>query len=308
MSQLAIHTENLTKHYGKTVGCQDVCLAVPAGQVFGFLGPNGAGKSTVVKMLVGLHAPTAGTASIFGHPAGSVAASRLVGFVPELFGVPLWPTAAELLRFYGEVSEVPVRELSFRVDAVLEQVGLPMSVKQQKVGSFSKGMRQRLCIATALLHQPRLLILDEPTSALDPVGRREVRDLIARLRAQGSTVLLNSHILSDVEMVADHVAIIRQGRIILDGRPADLAAHTMTVTLRVAPMGPGVTHALAALGTLEPREDGLLRLHLRSADDLGEVAAAVVGAGARLLELTPQRQSLEDLFMGAVREEVASGA
>ena len=308
MSQLAIQTDNLTKHYGKTVGCQDVCLAIPAGQVFGFLGPNGAGKSTVVKMLVGLHAPTAGTASIFGHPAGTTAAARLLGFVPELFGVPLWPTAAELLRFYGEVSEVETGMLAGRIDAVLEQVGLPLTVKQQRVGSFSKGMRQRLCIAAALLHQPRLLILDEPTSALDPVGRREIRDLIARLRTEGHTVLLSSHILSDVEMVADHVAIIRQGRIILDGRPTDLASHSMSVTLRVDHLTPAVTHALSALGGLDSREDGLLRLQVRRVEDLGEIAAAVVGAGARLLELTPQRQSLEDLFMGAVREEVLTGA
>jgi ABC-2 type transport system ATP-binding protein len=306
-STLAICTENLTKRWGQTVGCRDVCLAIPSGQVFGFLGPNGAGKSTVVKVLAGLHAATSGRAEIFGHRAGSPAATRLLGFVPEIFGVPAWPTAGELLRFYGNLSEVPARQLPGRMSEVLELVGLPPAVQSQRVGTFSKGMRQRLCIASALLHQPRLLLLDEPTSALDPVGRREVRDLIIHLRQEGVTVLLNSHILSDVEMVADQVAIIRRGQIVMSGNPAALVDGSLTAAVRAEPFSPAVERALGALGRVEPRGGGRVLLHLRQPDDLAAVAPAVMAAGSALLELTPQRESLEALFMDAVAE-VSPGA
>ncbi|MDB4897884.1 MAG: transporter related [Firmicutes bacterium] len=306
-SALAICTENLTKHYGQTPGCRDVSMAVPAGQVFGFLGPNGAGKSTVVKVLAGLHAPTSGTATIFGHPAGSPAATRLLGFVPELFGLPGWPTAGELLRFYGNLNEMTGRELSARIDEVIERVGLPPSVRTQRIGTFSKGMRQRLCIATALLHRPRLLLLDEPTSALDPVGRREVRDLIILLRQERTTVLLNSHILSDVEMVADQVAIIRKGQIVMSGNPAALVAGNLSVMVQAEPFSPAVERALAVLGRVEPRGGGRALLHLNQPDDLGAVAPAIMASGSHLLELTPQRESLEDLFLGAIGE-VKAGA
>lgn len=307
MMELAIQTENLTKLYGHTVGCADVNLAVPAGQIFGFLGPNGAGKSTVIKMLAGLHAPTRGSARIFGFPAGSAEAGCRLGFVPELFGLPLWPTAGELLRYYGQVSDVPAWELNRRIDEVIEQVGLPQSIQTQRVGAFSKGMRQRLCIGAALLHRPDLLMLDEPTSALDPIGRREVRDLMITLRQGGTTVLLNSHILSDVEMVADQVAIIRKGRILMSGSPTDLVAGELTVAIKAEPLTPAVEAALARLGQTEAQGGGRLLLHLRDAAALGEVAGAVLGAGARLLELTPQRRSLEELFLDAM-EEVSPGA
>ncbi len=296
----AILTDGLTKRYGKAVGCENVSLAVPPGVVFGFLGPNGAGKSTVVKVLAGLHAATSGTAHIFGHPAGSLAAGRLLGFVPEMFGVPVWPSAAELLRFYGNLSDVPARELEHRIDEALMRVGLPVDVRSKRVGGFSKGMRQRLCIAVALLHRPRLLLLDEPTSALDPVGRREVRDLIVSLRQEGTTVLLNSHILSDVEMVADQVAIIRSGRIVMAGTPAELVGGSVTVTVALSQLTPALERSLSALGRLEHQSAGRVLLHLNHAGDIGEIARAVVQAGAQLTELTPHRQSLEDLFLVAM--------
>lgn len=305
-SEFAVYAEGLTKLYGRQAGCQDVTLAVSPGQVFGFLGPNGAGKSTFVKVLAGLHAPTAGFAYLFGHPAGSLAAGRLLGFVPELFGVPTWPNATELLRYYGSVSEVPAGDLSRRIDEVLERVGLPLPVKQKRVGEYSKGMRQRLCIAAALLHRPRLLLLDEPTSALDPVGRREVRDLIVSLRSEGVTVFLNSHLLSEVEQVADQVAIISAGRIVMAGTPDQLLAGSCTVTLRADPVTPALELRLAQLGRVTRDPGGRLLLQLNHPDGLRQVAAAVHAAGATLLELTPQRHTLEELFMDVVLAKEAN--
>jgi len=299
---LAIQADRVTKLYGATVGCQNVTLAVEAGQVFGFLGPNGAGKSTLVKVLAGLHRATSGSAYIFGYPVGTPEAGRLLGFVPELFGMPTWARAGDLLRFYGQVSDVPARELSRRIDEVLERVGLSPHLRSARVGSFSKGMRQRLCIAAALLHRPRVLILDEPTSALDPVGRREVRDLILALREEGVAVFLNSHLLSEVEAVADSVAIIRAGCIVMSGTPADLMGGSLVARLRADPFTPALERSLGELGRVEHQAGGRVLLHLRREEDLAQVAPRVLAQGAVLLELIPQRQSLEDLFMAAVGE------
>lgn len=299
---LAIETDRVTKLYGTTVGCQDVTLAVEPGHVFGFLGPNGAGKSTLVKVLAGLHRATSGTAYLFGQEVGTPAAGRLLGFVPELFGLPAWARAGDLLRFYGRVSDVPEGELSRRIDAVMEKVGLSPRLRSARVGSFSKGMRQRLCIGAALLHSPRVLILDEPTSALDPVGRREVRDLILTLRKEGVAVFLNSHMLSEVEAVADQVAIIRSGRIVMSGTPAELMAGSLVVQVAVEPFTPALERSLGELGRLEHQARGRVLLHLHRQEDLPQVAPRVLAQGAALLELNPQRPSLEDLFMAAVGE------
>lgn len=302
LCQHAVYADGVTKRYGNTVGCEEVSLSVLPGHVFGLLGPNGAGKSTLVKVLAGLHAPTAGRALIFGHPAGTLAASRLIGYVPELFGVPAWPTARQLLRFYGQISDVPMGELNRRIDEALERVGLPLAeTADRRVGGFSKGMRQRLTIAAALVHRPKLLVLDEPTSALDPIGRREVRDLMLDLKAEGVTIFLNSHLLDDVERVADWVAIIRAGRVILEGAPDELMGNPRRVLVRTFPVAPAVAAALQPLGQVS-QEGGAFLLDLAHPEDLGQVASAVQAAGARLLELAPQRPSLEDLFVSAVEE------
>ncbi len=172
--ELAVRTQGLTKYYGTVRGCQAVSLAVPPGRIFGFLGPNGAGKSTVVKLLTGLISPTAGSGSLFGQPLGSPGANRLLGFLPEHYRVPDWPTATELLAYYGRLSGLAGGALTERCREVLARVGLAEAA-QRKVGGFSNGMKQRLALGAALMHRPPLLILDEPTAALDPLGRLFVR-------------------------------------------------------------------------------------------------------------------------------------
>jgi ABC-2 type transport system ATP-binding protein len=291
---VAIETHGLTKYYGRARGCQDISLTVPAGSIFGFLGPNGAGKSTVVKLLVGLLEPTAGHGEIFGHPIGSRQAKALLGFLPEHYRMPEWPKAVDLLAFYGRLSGLePDRK---RLLAVLEQVGL-REAADRRVSTFSNGMRQRLALGAALLHRPRLLILDEPTAALDPLGRRFVRTLLRELQAEGVTVFLNSHLLSELEQLCDHLAVIRAGQVVAEGSMADLAGRKVEVTLWAEPLAP---EQLAAFGPVTVLPGGRLRVILPDSDKVPDLAAAIVQAGARLHELVPRHRSLEDLFVDLV--------
>ena len=193
-----IETTALTKRYGPKLACHEINISVGAGEIFGFLGPNGAGKSTCIKMLTGLTVPTSGSGAVLGRPLGDVLARRKMGYLPEQFRYQAWMTGEELLQFHCQLYKLPKSE--WRVGEVLRRVGLEGQGKV-KVGGYSKGMQQRIGLAAALLPRPELLFLDEPTSALDPIGRKEVRDIISSLRDEGTTVFLNSHLLSEVESV-----------------------------------------------------------------------------------------------------------
>lgn len=301
----AIEARDLTKRYGDRAGCLEICLSVPCGQVFGFLGPNGAGKSTVVKTLVGLLHPTSGMARLFGRPPGDPEARRPIGYLPELFRFQEWATAAEVLGFHASLSRLPAETARRRITEVLGMVGLA-GHGTRRVRTFSKGMQQRLGLAVALVADPDLVFLDEPTSALDPLGRREVRELIQGLKAQGKTVFLNSHLLSEVEAVCDRVAVIKGGRVIAEGRLEELLAPALEIELRLG-MDPAAREAiLAALAggghppiLTEEAGDGtaLVRLTAGSRDDIPRVVEAVVRAGGRVYEARPTHRSLEDLFM-----------
>lgn len=206
---------------------QGVSFKLEAGQAFGLLGPNGAGKSTVVKAIVGLTRPDSGTISVFGSSPSDVAARAEVGFAPEEPDFPKFLRADEVLEYFGRLLGLPAGERHRRVSETLEWSTL--AGERRQVRHFSKGMKQRLGLAQAILGRPKLLILDEPTSDLDPIGRRDVRELIAGLKAQGTTVLLNSHLLSEVERVCDRVAIMARGRILQEGPMQDLVPEGRTL-------------------------------------------------------------------------------
>ena len=216
----ALSVTGLRKAYGATEALRGVDLEVGQGELFGLLGPNGAGKSTLVKIACGLVRPTAGGAEICGAPAGTAPAQAALGYLAELFRFPDWCTATELLELHQDLagSDGGAAER----DRLLELVDLH-EVPDRRVGAMSKGMQQRLGLAQALIGKPRMLLLDEPTSALDPAGRRMVRALLERLRGEGVSVLLNSHLLSEVELVCDRVAIIDGGRVVAAGTPAELS-------------------------------------------------------------------------------------
>lgn len=234
MSDFAIQTQSLTKNYGSVHALRGVDLEVRRCEIFGFLGPNGAGKTTTLRILTGLARPTSGTASIFGQDIAKAgpAARSLTGFLPDVPGFYGWMTAEEYMRFAGGLFGLEGRVLSERVSALLDLAGL--TDVGTRIGGYSRGMKQRLGVAQALVNAPRLLMLDEPTSALDPIGRKEVLDMLASLRDR-TTVFFSTHILADVERVCDTVAILDRGRVVaqapIDELKARYAAHRITVEI-----------------------------------------------------------------------------
>ncbi|MGQ9738281.1 MAG: ATP-binding cassette domain-containing protein [Armatimonadota bacterium] len=303
----AIETFNLTKVYvsqlrrRRLVAVDSLNLRVPTGCVFGFLGPNGAGKTTTIMMLLGSVYPTAGEFRIFGHAISDLNVRRRIGFLPEKFQFHDLLTAEELLWFHGRLAGMDKQALRRRVPEVLEQVGLLERVRS-RVREFSKGMQQRLGIAQAILHDPDLIILDEPTSALDPLGRRDVRDLILRLKSRGKTIFLNSHLLSEVEMVCDEVAILRNGRVQRQGGLDMLLQVHPVVDVELRTRSEGVLEAVRAMATLLSENGTRFTAEVQSEEDIPALARCIVQAGGEVMRFVPRRESLEDLFVRVVEE------
>ncbi len=295
----AIQIQGLRKVFGDKVAVADLTLTVESGEVFGFLGPNGAGKTTAVKMLLGLIRQTAGTGSVLGEEIGDHRPRAHIGFLPEHFRFHDWLTASEFLRLHADLYQIPPDRSQKRIPELLELVSLGPHA-DKKLRQFSKGMLQRIGIAQALLNQPRLVILDEPTSGLDPVGRRLVRDIIRDLRERGTTVFLNSHLLSEVEITCDRVAFIKHGEVLQVSRLQSLVEGELTVEARVRNLGP---EALSGLShwSQNVRADGEhLSLTLSSEADLPAVNRYLVEAGVEVYALRPGNISLEDLFIQIV--------
>lgn len=296
-----MQTVGLRKVFGSKVAVDSLSLEVGRGEVFGFLGPNGAGKTTALKMLMGLVRPTAGKAQILGRPVGDISVRRRIGFLPEHFRFHDWLQGSEFLDWHGQLYGMDPAERKKRIPEVLALVSLT-DVPRQRLQTFSKGMLQRIGIAQALLNHPDVVFLDEPTSALDPLGRRDVRDVIRRLRADGVTVFLNSHLLSEVEMVCDKVAIIDHGRVVRQGSLAQLLESELEVEMRIGGLSEQVLAALSAACASASVEGERVLAAVRGEEDVPRLAEAVVANGGRLYELAPRRRSLEDLFVRVIEE------
>ncbi len=288
----------LTKTFRRRVALDGVDLRVDAGEVVGLLGPNGAGKTTTVKILLGLARADGGEARLFGRPVGDPAARRLVGYLPEHFRYPEWLTGTQVLHAHGRLAGVDRGELPDRADDALRRVGL-VGRGDDRVGGYSKGMQQRLGLAAAILAAPRLVILDEPTSALDPIGRREVRDLIRALRDEGTAVLLNSHLLGEVEQVCDRVVILDRGRVVRAATLDELAVGR-EVRVTLDRLDEPAVALLQGFGTIAARDRATVLLALDDDDAIPDLAAALVGRGYELHALVPLQRSLEDVFVGLV--------
>ncbi len=295
----AIQTVGLRKEYGRKVALHDLTLEVQPGEVFGFLGPNGAGKTTAVKILLGLVRPTAGQARLFGRPVDDPAVRRRVGYLPENFRFQDWLTGAELLDFHGRLAGLSVEQRRAGIPKVLCQVGLADRADDRLRG-YSKGMTQRIGLAQAILHRPSLVLLDEPTSALDPIGRREVRDLIRSLRAEGVAVFLNSHLLGEVELVCDRVAIVDRGRVVRAGPLADLLGAASELRLTVDRVDPDLHTLLDGHARVRAVDGATVTLGVPDLDVTPAIAEAVVRAGYRLYGLVPLQRSLEEVFFTSV--------
>lgn len=297
-----ISTQALRKEFGEKTAVADLTLDVERGEVFGFLGPNGAGKTTAVKMLLGLISPTSGNGEVLGAPLGDHRSREKVGFLPEHFRFHDWLTAEEFLRLHGNLYKIPSPILTTRIGELLELVGLE-NHREKKLRAFSKGMLQRIGLAQALLNEPDLVFLDEPTSGLDPVGRRLVRDIIRDLRERGTTVFLNSHMLSEVEITCDRVAFIRQGEVLTTNSLQSLVEGELTVEIRAQNVNPSVLEGLARWAENIRADGDHLSLTLSSEADMPVLTRYLVENGVDVYAIRPKQLSLEDLFIQVVGTE-----
>jgi ABC-2 type transport system ATP-binding protein len=277
----ALAARDLHKRYGSTVALAGVDLEVEEGELVGLLGPNGAGKSTLVKIACGLVRPSQGAAEIIGARAGSLEARRRLGYLAELFRFPGWYSADELLALHQRLagSQGGAAERA----ELLELVGLS-DARKRRIEAMSKGMQQRLGIAQALVGRPPLLLLDEPTSALDPVGRRTVRLLLEELRRRGTSVLLNSHLLSEIELVCDRVVILLRGAVVAEGSPAELGR---------------------ARGVEVETDDGTHLHEGATREDVPRLVGELVAAGRKVYGVRVLTSTLEDTYLEAVGGETS---
>jgi ABC-2 type transport system ATP-binding protein len=275
-------------------------LEVQSGEVFGFLGPNGAGKTTALKILVGLLHQTSGEAWILGQSITTVSVKQHVGFLPEAPCFYEYLTAVECLRFYGRLFGLTRETLAARIDHLLQMVGLA-EARDLQLRKFSKGMLQRIGIAQALINDPQLVILDEPMSGLDPIGRKEMRDVILRMKASGKTVFFSSHILHDAELLCDRVGILRKGRLVTVGRVHELVDATATRSVEIVfdGMNPAELQALRDLATRCDVQGARVLLDC-APGQVDHVLDAIRRGKGRLISVSPQRFSLEDLFLREV--------
>jgi ABC-2 type transport system ATP-binding protein len=295
----AIETRNLRKVYGDKVAVKDLTLTVEPGEVFGFLGPNGAGKTTSVKMLLDLASPTSGEGKLFGVALDNPDVRSRVGFLPEHFRFHDWLRAEEFLTLHADLYHMSRDLTRQRVPELLDLVGLTPHA-QKKLREFSKGMLQRIGLAQALLNKPDLVILDEPTSGLDPVGRRLVRDIIRDLRKRGTTVFLNSHFLSEVEITCDRVAFIKHGEVIHISPLQTLMDGELSVQVRARKLTPEVVAGLSQWSR-DARQDGEhLTLTLSGEANLPIIHRYLVEQGVEVYAFRPEHVSLEDLFIQIV--------
>jgi ABC-2 type transport system ATP-binding protein len=298
----SIIARGLKKVFGDKVAVADLTLDVEKGEVFGFLGPNGAGKTTAVKMLLGLIYPTAGDGQVLGAPLGDHRARDKVGFLPEHFRFHDWLTAREFLTLHGNLYHMSGERLAQRVPELLEQVGL-QDHSEKKLRAYSKGMLQRVGLAQALLNDPHLVFLDEPTSGLDPVGRRLVRDIIRALSENGTTVFLNSHLLSEVEITCHRVAFIRHGEVLATSSLQTLVEGELTVEVRARNL---TLEVISGLSRWSPnvRADGdHLSLTISGEAVMPEINRYLVENGVDVFAIRPKQLSLEDLFIQIVGTE-----
>ena len=295
----AIHCVELSKHYGRTVALAGLTMTMPRGEVFGFLGPNGAGKTTAVKLLLGLVEPTGGEGWVLGKPVGDVPVRRRVGYLPELFRYQPWLSGAEVMRVHCELARLRRSTWSEEVDRALRLVGLA-DRGRDRVRTYSKGMQQRLGLGVALLGSPDLVFLDEPTSALDPIGRHDVRQIIHHLRERGTSVFLNSNLLTEVEMVCDRVAMIDQGRVIATGTLDELLSGS-ACRFRVTGLDPRQRASLSSFGELGDDGEWIV-LRSLPGERVPDVVQEIVRMGGRLYAVEPRHQTLEDRFLQLLGE------
>ena len=292
-----VFRSSLTRRPIHTIG--PITFGVELGEIFGYLGPNGAGKTTTIKMAVGLLKPTSGMISCFGKDVDSMEVRSRIGFLPEHPYFYQHLTALELLEFYGGIFGLSHHESKRRAWHLLELTGLTKAARRS-ISKFSKGMLQRIGLAQALINDPDLVILDEPLAGLDPVGRRQMRDLIMSLKHKGKTVFLSSHILQDVEMMCDRVAILWEGRVVEVANVEEVLSKTIKGIEICVEGGSPETLEVPISASVRAGHDGLV-ITCPPHIDVNRTVHDLISKGARIKWVSPQRQTLEDYFMAQVR-------
>jgi len=302
----AIEVRNLRKVYRTTLrgatleALGGISLEISKGEVFGLLGPNGAGKTTTVKVLLDLTRATEGTASILGIPTSDPRSRAKVGYLPEGHKFPGYLTARQTLSIFGRMSGMETAQIETRVMPLLELLRIA-EWADVRVKKFSKGMTQRLGIASALIHEPEVLFLDEPTDGVDPVGRREIRDILKEEAAKGRTIFLNSHLLSEIELMCDRTAILRKGKIAAMGRIDDLTRQGSTYRVRAWGAPDNLVDQLREAGAGIERANGHMILNVRDVEHLNELIDAMRASGGLIEEIAPVKSTLEDVFVDLVK-------
>jgi ABC-2 type transport system ATP-binding protein len=301
MTTTLIEVSGLKKSYKAITALDGIDFTVNEGELFGLLGPNGAGKTTTVKILLGLTHATSGSAHISGLPVGNPESRRRVGYLPEGHKIPGYLTARQAMSIFGRMSGMETVDIKKRIPELLERVRLSQWI-DVRVKKYSKGMTQRLGLACALIHRPKVLLLDEPTDGVDPVGRREIRDLLrAEASEFGTTVLLNSHLLSEIELTCDRVAMLRKGKVAAFGTVEELTRRTAAYKLVATPVDDALVAIFRESGAGVTRVNGHLELSVTDVAHLNGLVDMVRARGGMISELSPMRSTLEDVFVDLIK-------
>lgn len=304
----AIQAQSLTKTYRSgrirkenVHALVDFSLLVEPGQIFSLLGPNGAGKTTFIKILLSLVNPTGGEASILGERLPSVAVRRKVGYLPESHRYPGYLTGDQVLRFFGELGRVPRDTIASRISPLMDLVGMTQW-RGMRVKKYSKGMMQRLGLAQALINDPEILFLDEPTDGVDPVGRKEIREILKDLRNRGKTIFLNSHMLSEVELISDRVAVLDKGQLLKEGTVDDLTTGGSAYSIGIASSLPPAFIEEAHAFILDLKQEGdTLAAECKTTAELNHLIDLLRRHGVEITSVVRQRNTLEDSFLSLIK-------
>ena len=300
----AIRISSISKTFQQRKGAvhalSGVSLSVPAGTVYGFLGQNGAGKTTLIKILLGLTRHTDGDFSLLGAPASSTEIRKRIGYLPENHRFPPFLTGSQVMLYFGMMNGVSKAEAQRKIPSLLEMVKM-QDWANRKIKTYSKGMMQRLGLAQAMLHNPDILFLDEPTDGVDPIGRMEIREILLRLKNEGKTIFLNSHLLSEVEMVCDKVGIIHHGKLVQEGSVSDMtgAGNEFIITFEYLPD--------EALADGKRISDSQLSLLVKSTEDLNRHIDVWRNSGLLITGITKGKKSLESIFIQNIAENDKGG-